>query len=76
MRDPTPSITKPEAPAAGLPLLLTFRDACCALALGRRKLWELTNTGELPCVRIGRAVRYDPRDLIAFIEKRRSGGDR
>ncbi len=56
--------------------LLNARDACRALAIGRRKLWELTNTGELPCVRIGRAVRYDPRDLAAFIEKRRTGGDR
>ena len=28
-----------------------------------------TKAGEIPCVRIGRAVRYDRTDLSALIEK-------
>jgi excisionase family DNA binding protein len=49
--------------------LLTAAQACQILGIGRRKLWELTNRGEIVCVRIGRAVRYDPRDLQAFIDR-------
>lgn len=51
--------------------LLTAREAAQQLAIGLRKLWQLTNTGELRCVRIGRSVRYDPRDVAAFIDARR-----
>lgn len=52
-------------------LLLTAREACQALAISDRKLWSLTAGHEIPCVRIGRAVRYDPRDLEAWIEARK-----
>ncbi|MCA9055957.1 MAG: helix-turn-helix domain-containing protein [Planctomycetaceae bacterium] len=48
-------------------LLLTAEQAAEALTISPRKLWELTNTGQLPCVRIGRAVRYDRADLEAWI---------
>ena len=34
-------------------------------------LWQATARGEVPCVRIGRAVRYDPRDLQAFIDRQK-----
>lgn len=55
------------------PLLLRPSDAAHALAISPRKLWELTNRGELPAVRIGRAVRYDPCDLTAWIEAAKGG---
>ena len=48
-------------------LLLKPREAAQSLAVSERTLWDLTNRGNLPCVRIGRAVRYDPADLIAWI---------
>lgn len=48
--------------------LLKQDDAARRLAISPRKLWELTNRGEIPCVRIGRAVRYDPEDLRAWID--------
>ena len=57
------------------PLLLRVPEAAKVLAISPRKLWELTNCGDIPCVRIGRAVRYDPRDLRDWIAHRR-GGDR
>jgi len=58
---------------AGSRLLITARDAAKALAIGQRKLWELTNRHEIPHVRIGRAVRYDPRDLEQWIATQKHG---
>ena len=52
-------------------LLLTASDAARALAVSDRKLWSLKASGEIPCVRVGRAVRYDPRDLVAWIDRRK-----
>jgi excisionase family DNA binding protein len=57
-------------------LLLSPPQAAQALAIGQRKLWELTNRGVIRAVRIGRAVRYDVRDLAAFIDRAKEGGRR
>ncbi len=54
-------------------LLLSARDAATALSIGPRKLWELTNTKAILCVRIGRRVLYDPGDLRAYIDERKEG---
>jgi excisionase family DNA binding protein len=54
------------------PLLLTASDAARLLAIGLRKLWSLTASHEIPCVRIGRAVRYDLTDLRAWVEQNKS----
>ena len=54
-------------------LLLNARDAAKALSIGQRKLWELTNCGEIPCIRIGRRVLYSPADLEAFISRQKAG---
>lgn len=66
MSSPTPSPTPT--------LLLRPSDAARALAISPRKLWELTNRGDVPAVRIGRAVRYAPSDLAEWIEAQRQGG--
>ena len=50
------------------PLLLTVRDTAAALAVCEKTLWALTRSGRLLAVRIGRAVRYDRRDIERFIE--------
>jgi len=55
-------------------LLLTAREAAEALAISPRKLWSMTNAGEIPCVRIGRSVRYDVADLREFIDAQKKGG--
>lgn len=52
-------------------LLLTPREAAQALRISERKLWGLTASSEIPCVRIGRSVRYDISDLHAWIEARK-----
>jgi len=55
--------------------LLTARQTAEALAISPRKLWSLTAGGALKCVRIGRSVRYDRRDLIAFIDQQKREGN-
>ena len=54
--------------------LLSTKDATTLLAIGSRKLWELTNCGEIPHVRIGRAIRYDADDLEEWIKLRKRRG--
>ena len=54
-----------------VPILLTSRQAAALLQVGERTLWRLTDKGEIPVVRIGRLVRYDPRDLQRWIEKKK-----
>ena len=57
------------APTA--PLLVKPAQAAAMLAISPRKLWSLTNCGEIPCVRIGTAVRYSPADLEAWIAEQK-----
>lgn len=49
--------------------LLTAKDAAKYLCISERKLWGMTKTGEIPAVRLGRAVRYDRSDLDSFIQR-------
>lgn len=51
------------------PLLVNARTAAAILCISERTLWTLTDQRDVPCVRIGRAVRYDRRDLMAWIDK-------
>lgn len=54
-------------------LLLSAIEASQALNISPRKLWELTACKEIPCVRCGRRVLYDPRDLQVWIDKKKGG---
>ncbi|MCA9274594.1 MAG: helix-turn-helix domain-containing protein [Phycisphaerales bacterium] len=51
-------------------LALRPREAAKALGIGERKLWALTNSGELPHARIGRAVVYPVRELQEWLSDR------
>ena len=53
------------------PGLLRSDEAARLLAISPRKLWTLADDGEIPVVRIGRSVRYDPGDLQDFIERQK-----
>lgn len=57
-------------------LLLTANQAAESLAISPRKLWSLTASGEIPCVRIGRSVRYPVSELQRWIEEQMEGGVR
>ena len=54
--------------------LLTTHQAANVLAISNRKLWTMTNRGEVRHVRIGRNVRYDIDDLHEWIEANKKGG--
>ncbi|MBN2180376.1 MAG: helix-turn-helix domain-containing protein [Sedimentisphaerales bacterium] len=49
--------------------LMTSKNAAKYLCISERKLWDMTKTGEIPAVRLGRAVRYDRSDLDDFIQR-------
>ncbi len=56
--------------------LLTVRQVAEMLGVCERTVFSLTQEGKLPAARIGRAVRYDPADVAAFIAASKSGGAR
>lgn len=58
------------------PLLVGRDEACRLLCIGRRLLWELTNRGEVPHIRCGRAVRYSPESLRRWVAAQEKGGQR
>lgn len=55
-------------------LLLTSREAAKMLAISKRTLWDLTDRGEIPRVKIGWAVRYSRGDLEEFVRKMKQTG--
>lgn len=65
--------TAPATPADA-PLLVDAKRAAAMLSISPRTLWALTNCGDIRCVRIGRAVRYDPADLTAYCEAHKRRG--
>ena len=82
--DPPPRATPPPQPLRrsevqhDLPdvdknlLLLTERDAAKAMSISPRTLWQLRIDEKIPHLRFGRAVRYDPHDLKAWINARKT----
>ena len=54
--------------------LLRVKEAATLLAVSTRTLWAMTNSGQIPCVRLGRSVRYDPGDLDRTVERHKKKG--
>jgi len=50
-----------------VPLLIDAKAAAKMLAVGARTLWTYTNCNAIPSRKIGRAVRYCPEELRAWI---------
>jgi hypothetical protein len=48
--------------------LLNLNAAARALDVCPRTLWGAAKAGQIPVVRIGRSVRFDVRDLVAYID--------
>jgi excisionase family DNA binding protein len=57
----------------GEPLLLRASEVARLLGIGRSKVYEMMQTGELPTVRIGSAVRVPRAALYGWIDKRIMG---
>lgn len=51
--------------------LLTYADVAAQLQVSLRTVRRLADAGELAVIRIGRAVRVDPRDLERFLAGQR-----
>ena len=49
------------------PRLLTVEDVRAELNIGRTLVYRLVETGALPVVRVGRAVRVRPADFDAYL---------
>lgn len=56
-----------------LEVLITADAAANALGVTVARLYELTRSGLVPVVRIGRSVRYSPRALRMFVDRGGAG---
>ena len=54
-------------------LLLTIQEAAEALGISERKLWGMTDSREIPHVRLGRCLRYPVRELEQWINEHMEG---
>ena len=70
------SATTTDAPADPPILALRPAQAAKALSISERLLWSKTNCGEIPCVRIGRAIIYPVSLLTRFLEEQAAKGVR
>lgn len=58
------------------PLALSPRDAAQSLSMSEKGLWNLTKPrGPIPAAKIGRLVRYDVKDLQAFLDAQKTVAD-
>lgn len=55
-------------------LALRPRDAAKVLGISQRTLYELTRRGDLPCVKLKRAVIYPRTALLAWLERKSNEG--
>jgi len=65
-----------ESPQEGASqrLLLRIPEVAETLGIGRTKIYELIATGELPTIRVGRAVRISVSTLQKWVENREQQG--
>ena len=52
--------------------LLTPRETAKRLAISERHLFRLTSTGQLPCVRVGKCVRYNVETIQRWVREAES----
>lgn len=55
--------------------LLTAGEVAALLSVSRKSIYKWTELGLLPCIRLGRAVRYDPADVEAFAQEGKRNGE-
>lgn len=55
-------------------LWLSYPEAQKLSGLGRTKLWEIVNSGEIKAAHVGRAVRINRRSLEDYMERQAGGG--
>jgi len=55
----------------GVERLLTVKEVATRLHVCRATVYSMVERGELPHVRVGNAVRFEPTRLVAALERRR-----
>ena len=68
-----PSISLAEHRTSLAEPLLTPADAAALLAVGTSWVYEAVRTGILPCIRVGRHVRFLRSDLERWVARQRDG---
>jgi excisionase family DNA binding protein len=63
-----------NAPVAGEAFLMTPRQTAQRLAISERHLFALTHSGQLPCVRVGKCVRYSVETIRNWVRSLESAG--
>jgi len=64
------SVTQSRKPAVAVDVeLISVDDAIVQLGIGKTKFYELMNTKELPCVKIGRRTLIKRTELRGYIDK-------
>jgi excisionase family DNA binding protein len=60
--------------------ILTRREACLFVKIGRTKLWELTRSGKIPAYRVGDGrtsdLRYKKSELLRWLDANLVNGQR
>jgi len=59
---------------APLEPLLTLRDTASLLRVSERSVRRLVAYRRIPCLRIGRQLRFVPSDLLRWVSARKEGG--
>lgn len=62
-----------EAKPGSLKLLLTYEELSEATSLCVAYLKKLKKQGKLPFIQVGRRVRFDPVDVVAWLKKKPRG---
>ena len=70
-RDPTdPKVQGPQHKLRRAPQLLTVEDAAIRLSVSTKSIRRWIEAGELPAVRLGRAVRIEEGAVADFVDGR------
>lgn len=62
------------APEQVLPAesLWTWRDVAAFLRIGRNAVYEMAANGDLPSLRVGSRVRFEPAEVRAWLDRQRA----
>ena len=73
---PAPSTLLLDAKGEPPTLALRPRKAAKALGICERTLWSRTQSGEIPCARLGRAVLYPVDALRSWLSQQSEGSSK
>ena len=52
-----------------MPTVLTIRDLCSVLQIGKNTAYDLVNSGQIKCLRIKNRIRIPKQFLIEYIQQ-------